>query len=55
MPEVSAGGVAIPTRLGIPFAALSVSALTSRMMQGDRRLQIVEWLREAGREIADQI
>jgi DNA-binding IclR family transcriptional regulator len=55
VPEVSAVGVAIPTRLGIPFAALSVSALTSRMMQGDRRLQMVEWLREAGREIAAQI
>ena len=55
VPEVSAVGVAIPTRLGIPYAGLSVSALTSRMMQGDRHLRVLEWLRQAAREIAAQI
>lgn len=55
VPEVSAVGVAVPTRLGIPYAGLSVSALTSRMMQGDRHLGILEWLRQAAREIATQM
>lgn len=52
IPHVSAVGVAIPPRLGIPYAALSVTALTSRMMEGDRRETIVRWLREESRAIA---
>lgn len=55
IPDVSAVGVAIPPRLGRPIAALSVSALSSRMMQGKRHLQVVEWLREEARSVADRL
>jgi len=55
LPHVSAVGVAIPPRLGIPYAALSVTALTSRMMAGDRRETIVRWLQEESRAIAAQL
>lgn len=44
VPEVSAVGVAIPARFGPPFAALSVSAVTSRMMHAQRFRQVVRWL-----------
>lgn len=55
LPHVSAVGVAIPPRLGIPYAALSVSALTTRMMEADRRMTIVRWLQEESRVIAAQL
>ena len=51
VPHVSAVGVAIPSRVSRPYGALSVSALTNRMMDSGRHLQIVEWLREESQEI----
>ena len=55
IPEVSAVGVAIPARVGPPFSALSVSALTSRMMPQDRYREIVERLREEAAVIAARL
>jgi DNA-binding IclR family transcriptional regulator len=55
VPEVSAVGVAIPARFGPPFAALSVSALTSRMMYGQRFRQIVRWLQTEATTIARKL
>lgn len=55
VPEVSAVGVAIPSRFGPPFAALSVSALTSRMMHGQRFRQIVRWLDAEAKKIAGKL
>ena len=55
LPEVSAVGVAIPARVGAPFAALSVSALTSRLMPDNRYEQVVKWLREEASAISAQI
>lgn len=52
VPEISAVGVAIPARFGPPFGALSVSALTTRMMEGRRFRQIVRWLDAEARKIA---
>lgn len=52
VPHVSAVGIAIPARVGRPYAALSVSALTNRMMDSGRHLQVVEWLREESKVIA---
>ena len=53
--HVSAVGLAIPSRLGAPYAALSVSALTSRMMAAGRRQQVVGWLDQEAREIASRL
>ena len=50
--DVSAVGVAIPSSCGLPFAALSVSALSSRMMQGQRFREIVRWMRSEANAIA---
>lgn len=55
IPEVSAVGVTIPARFGPPFAALSVSALSSRMMQGQRFRQIVRWLEAEAKAIASKL
>jgi DNA-binding IclR family transcriptional regulator len=55
VPEVSAVGVAIPARFGPPFAALSVSALTSRMMHGQRFRQIVRWLETEAATVARKL
>ncbi|HEU4652313.1 MAG TPA: IclR family transcriptional regulator C-terminal domain-containing protein, partial [Croceibacterium sp.] len=52
VPHVSAVGVPIPSRVGRPFAALSVNALTNRMMDDGRHLRIVDWLREESQAIA---
>lgn len=46
LPEVSAVGVAIPARCGPPYAALSVAALTSRILPEDRFKMIVNLLQE---------
>lgn len=49
LPYVSAVGVNIPSRTSTPHAALSVSALTNRIMEGDRYEVISRLLRtEAG-------
>lgn len=49
LPYVSAVGVTIPSRTGTPHAALSVSALTHRIMGADRYEMISRLLRtEAG-------
>lgn len=53
--EVSAVGVAIPARYGPPYAALSVSALTSRMMKPDRVEQVARWLTTESLEIAARL
>lgn len=55
LPEVSAVGVAIPSRLGRPYAAISVSALTSRIMNGERYRKIVELLTEESQVIAARL
>lgn len=55
LPEVSAVGVAIPTRAGRPYAALSVAALSSRVMKDDRYLAIAALLRREADEIAGQL
>ena len=55
IPDVSAVGVAIPARFGPPFAALSVSALSSRMMPGQRFRKIVRWLEAEARQIASAL
>jgi DNA-binding IclR family transcriptional regulator len=55
IPDVSAVGVAIPARLGSPFAALSVSALTNRLMDQGRHLRIVDWLLEEAQLIAAKL
>jgi DNA-binding IclR family transcriptional regulator len=55
IPHVSAVGLAIPVRTGLPYAALSVSALTTRMMDDGRHLRVVEWLREESLRIAARL
>jgi DNA-binding IclR family transcriptional regulator len=55
IPDVAAVGVAIPSRAGVPFAALSVSALTSRMIPGDRYRTVVQWLRREAAAIAAKL
>lgn len=55
IPDVSAVGVAILARFGAPFAALSVSALSSRMMEGQRFRQIVRWLEAEAKVIASKL
>jgi DNA-binding IclR family transcriptional regulator len=55
LPEVSAVGVAIPARTGRPYAALSVAALTSRIMKGDRYKAIAAMLRREAEAIAGQL
>ena len=55
LPEVSAVGVAIPARVGIPFAALSVAALTSRIMDKDRYKDIARLLKRESEAIADRL
>lgn len=52
VPYVSAVAVAIPSRVGPPHAALSVSALSSRIMEGDRFVEIVRLMRIEVEEIA---
>jgi DNA-binding IclR family transcriptional regulator len=54
LPEVSAVGVAIPAQAGRPYAALSVAALTSRIMKDDRYLAIAALLGREAKEIASQ-
>jgi DNA-binding IclR family transcriptional regulator len=53
--DVSAVGVVIPSTCGLPFAALSVSALTSRMMAGQRFREIVRWMQSEANSIAGQL
>jgi DNA-binding IclR family transcriptional regulator len=48
-------GVAIPARFGSPFAALSVSALSSRMLEGQRFRKIVRWLEAEVKVIASKL
>lgn len=55
LPEVSAVGVAIPPQAGRPYAALSVAALTTRIMKDDRYLAIAALLQREAKEIADQL
>jgi DNA-binding IclR family transcriptional regulator len=55
VPDVSAVGVAIQARCGLPYAAISVSALTSRMMQPGRLQQVVGWLEAESRDIAERL
>ena len=52
IPEVSAVGVAIPARMGQPYAALSVAALTSRIMTDQRDQKIVALLHAEAQVIA---
>ncbi len=52
VPYVSAVAVAIPSRVGPPHAALSVSALSSRIMGNDRFIEIVRLMRIEAEEIA---
>lgn len=51
IPEVTGIGVAIPTRLGTPYAALSVVALKQRLA-GPRRQEIVGLLAEEARKLS---
>lgn len=52
VPYVSAVAVAIPSRIGPPNAALSISALSSRIMENDRFVEIVRLMRIEAEEIA---
>ncbi len=52
MPYVSAVGVSIPSGAGAPIAALSVSALTDRIMVGKRYIEIAALLRREANVIA---
>ncbi len=52
LPEVSSVGVAIPARWGTPYAALSVAAVTSRIMPNDRYRDIARLLQEVGKSLA---
>jgi DNA-binding IclR family transcriptional regulator len=55
VPDVTAVGMSIPARCGLPYAALSVSAMTSRMAQRERLLQVVHWLQAETRGIAAEL
>ena len=52
VPYVSAVGVNIPSRTGTPHAALSVSALSNRIMDGERFEAIIRLLRTEADAIA---
>lgn len=52
MPYVGGVGVTVPSRTGGPHTALSVSALTNRIMDEDRYMRIVAILREEAAVIA---
>jgi DNA-binding IclR family transcriptional regulator len=52
VPYVSAVGVSIPSRTGTPHAALSVSALSNRIMDGDRYEAISRLLHTEANAIA---
>jgi len=52
VPYVSAVAVSIPSRIGPPHAALSVSALSSRIMENDRFVDIVRVMRDEAEEIS---
>ncbi|HTJ98369.1 MAG TPA: IclR family transcriptional regulator [Bordetella sp.] len=53
LPEVSAVGVAIPARAGQPYAALSVAALTSRIMKDNRYRAIAALLQREALQISE--
>jgi DNA-binding IclR family transcriptional regulator len=55
VPDVTAVGLSIPARCGLPYAALSVSAMTSRMAQPGRLEQVVQWLQAEAQGIAAQL
>ena len=52
VPYVSGVGVAIPAGTGAPHTALSVSALSKRMMENERYLQVAKLLQEEARRVA---
>jgi len=54
IPEVTGIGVAIPTRLGTSYAALSVVALKNRLA-APRRQEVAELLRAEARKLSDAL
>jgi DNA-binding IclR family transcriptional regulator len=54
IPEVTGIGVAIPTRLGTPYAALSVVALTQRL-DGSRRADVAALLSAEARKLSETL
>jgi DNA-binding IclR family transcriptional regulator len=54
IPEVTGIGVAIPTRLGTPYAALSVVALKHRLT-GARRDEVAALIGEEARKLSDTL
>lgn len=52
--DVTGLGVTIPTRLGTPYAALSVVALNARLT-GNRRSEVVALLREEARNLCEAL
>lgn len=54
IPEVAAIGVAIPTRLGTPYAALSVVALKKRLT-GSRRDEVAALIAEEAGKLSDTL
>jgi DNA-binding IclR family transcriptional regulator len=54
IPEVTGIGVAIPTRLGTPYAALSVVALTQRL-DGSRRADVSALLSAEARKLSETL
>ncbi|MBL8839041.1 MAG: IclR family transcriptional regulator [Alphaproteobacteria bacterium] len=50
IPGMSAVGVAIAGRDGVPIAALSVAAITSRM-RAERRANVIAWLKSEARAV----
>ncbi|WP_349283060.1 IclR family transcriptional regulator (plasmid) [Polaromonas hydrogenivorans] len=52
LPYLSGVGVAIPAAAGTPHTALSVSAISSRLMDNDRYLAVARILREEAASIA---
>jgi DNA-binding IclR family transcriptional regulator len=55
VPDVTAVGMSIPARCGLPYAALSVTAMTSRMAQRGRLQQVVQWLQAEAQRIAAEL
>lgn len=54
IPDVTGIGVAIPTRLGTPYAALSVVALSKRL-DSARRDEVARLLHEEARRLSDTL
>ena len=54
LPDVTGLGVTIPTRLGTPYAALSVVALNARLV-GKRRREVIALLQQEARNLSEAL